>query len=172
MVSNYFMELIRTDPEPTFKYSYIGAGLIFIGGWLSSVNLVVGPFVVVGGIFALLSVKGVQINPTTQQVKAYFNFMFIKVGSWAPLSTYTHIVLGPNSSSQMLGKFSSTVRTNSYSVYLLGKNNKGLELKEFIEYHLAEYYLNQIATQIGLPTINKVEIIKSVAAEKRELGRR
>lgn len=167
------MELIRTHPEPTFKYSYVGAGLIFIGGWLSTVNLVIGLLVVLGGIFALLSVKGVQIDPTTQQVKSYFNFMFIKIGNWAPLSEYTHIVLGPNSSSQTLGKFSSTtVRTKSFSVYLLGKNNNRLELREFIEYNLAEHYLYQTANEIGLPTANKEEIIKKIAAEKREQGRR
>jgi len=64
------------------------------------------------------------------------------------------------------------VRTKSYSVYLLGKNNKRLELGEFIEYYLAEHYLYQTANQIELPTVNKEEIIKKIAAEKREFRRR
>lgn len=167
------MELVRTHPEPTFKYFYIGFVSIAIGIWISTMYLAIGLCITLIGIFVLLSVKGVQIDPNTKLVKAYFNFMFIKLGNWIPLSEFTHIVLGPNSSSKTLSRFgSTTVRTKSYSVYLLGKNNTKLELREFIEYHLAEHYLHQTAKQTGLPAVNKQEIIKKVAAEKREFRRR
>lgn len=161
------MEFIRTHPEPSFNYFYIGFVLSVLGIWISTMYLAIGLLIILTGIFVLLSVKGVLINPNTKQVKAYFNFMFLKIGNWIPLSEFTHVVLGPNSSSQTLSKFSSTVRTKSYSVYLLNKNHSKLELKEFIEYNSAEVYLYEIAIQTGLPTANTEELIKQVAAEKR-----
>lgn len=166
------MELVRTHPEPTFKYFYIGSVTIVIGFLTASLSILIGLCIVLIGIFAVLSVKGVHIDPNTKQVKSYFNFMFIKLGNWIPLSEFTHIVLGPNSSSKTLSKFSSTtVKTRSYSVYLLTKNNTRLELREFIEYHLAEHYLYQTANQIGLQAVNKEELTKKVAAEKRPFRR-
>ncbi|MBL7900352.1 MAG: hypothetical protein JNJ99_17575 [Crocinitomicaceae bacterium] len=164
------MELIRTHPEPTLKYFYLGFVIVILGIWISTFYLAIGLGIVLIGIFALLSIKGVQINPGNQKVKAYFNFLFIKFGSWVPLSEYTHVVLGPNSNSKALGGryITTTVRTNSYSVYLLGKNNTRLELREFVEHHLAEHYLYQIAQQIRLPTVKTEEVIKTIAKEKRE----
>ncbi len=167
------MELIRTHPEPTLKYFYHGFVIVILGIWISTSYLVIGLGIVLVGIFALLSVKGVLIDSSNQKVKAYFNMLFLKFGSWTPLSDYTHVVLGPNSNSKALGGryITTTVRTNSYSVYLLGKNNTRLELREFLERHLAEHYMRQIAEQIGLPTVNKEEIIKEVAAQKRSQRR-
>jgi len=89
------MELVRTHPEPTFKYFYIGFVSIIIGIWISTMYFAIGLCIILIGIFALLSVNGVIIDPNTKQVKAYFNFMFIKLGNWIPLSEFTHIVLGP-----------------------------------------------------------------------------
>ncbi len=168
------MELVRTHPEPTLKYFYHGAVIVVIGIWISTTNLLIGLFFVLSGIFTLLSVKGVQIDPKNRKIKSYFNFLFIKVGNWTLLDEYTHVVLGPNSNSKALGGryITTTVRTNSYSVSLLAKNNTKLELREFLEHNLAEQYLYQIAEQIGLPTVKAEEIIKTIAKEKRELRKR
>lgn len=167
------MQIVRTHPEPTFKYFYIGSVTVVIGFLTATLSLLIGLCIVLIGIFAVLSVKGVHMDPNTKQVKPYFNFMFIKLGNWIPLSEFKHIVLGPNSSSKTLyTRFSSTtLKTRSYSVYLLTKNNARLDLREFIEYHLAEHYLYEIANQIGLPAVNKEELIKKVAAEKRPFRR-
>lgn len=167
------MELIRTHPEPSFQYFYAGIAVMVLGFCFFILNLFIGLFIVLAGIFVLLSVKGVQINPATKMVKFYFNFLFIKVGDWIPLSEFTHVVLGPNHSSKTLNlRYSSTtVRTRSYSVYLLGKDRNSVELGEFVEYFEAILYLDEIADQIGLPKVNKEELIKKIAAEKRSSRR-
>ena len=116
----------------------------------------------------MLSVSGVIIDPNEKRVKHYYNFLFLKVGEWTSLTQFTHIVLGPNSSSQAIGRTSNTFRTNSYSVFLLDKTNKLTELQEFTNYKHAQVYLDLVSQESGLPAINKQEIIEQRAAEKRQ----
>lgn len=163
------MKIFRTRPQPTFKYFYLGSILI-IGGisLLFAYSLLLGVTLLIFGIFILLSLSGVLFDFDNKRVKIYTNFLFLKFGEWTPLSQFTHVVLGPNSSSISVGRTSQTFRTNSYSISLLSKTNKTIELKEFTDYTKALQYLELIAQQSGIPPINKQEIITQIAAKKRK----
>lgn len=164
------MGIIHTRPQLTFKYFYLGSILIFIGlASIFSINIILSVIICTTGLFILLSIKGFIINPEENRVKSYFNIFFLKFGNWITLDEFTHVVVGPNSSSQEIGKFSnSTFRTNSYSVSLLDQQKKSHELQEFITYENALEYSDFISKRTGLPIINKQELIKNRAAKNRK----
>jgi len=165
------MSIIRTHPEPTFRHFYLGFIIIVIGLSLFSF-IIPAAMTIISGVFFLLSIQGVHIDIGKRQVKAYDNFFFIKIGKWEPLDNYSHLVLGLANNSKSVGRIPVTIRTRSYSVYLLEKTGKMLELKEFTEYRQAKQYLDEMAERLNFPTLDKQEIIMAAAAQNRPLRKR
>ncbi|MCH2225839.1 MAG: hypothetical protein MK066_13800 [Crocinitomicaceae bacterium] len=161
------MTNFSSPPQPTFKFFYIGSVIAIIGLGLLTTSVIASVIFLICGIFVLLSISGVIVNIKEKKVKSYHLFLFLKIGKWINIEHFTHLVIGPNSSSQAIGRTSTTFRTNSYSVSLLNKESKLTELKEFTDLSEARKYLTQASNEIGLPIIDKLEIIKERAASKR-----
>lgn len=162
---------IRTHPEPDFHYFYWGAAIIFFGILLAIYsNLFIGLLIVLVGIFVLLSVKGVVIDTKNKLYKKYLNLLFIKIGSWKSLQEISHVVLKVNSSNSVYSHRggSTTIRTDSMSVALVGEHKLFIELKEFTNYNNAKIYLYEIAEQLNLPWFDMKEEINNQAIKARE----
>lgn len=166
MSSNYF----KSKLEITFKFYYLGfAGIIFGFVLLYHGIIYFALPLILSGIFLLLSPKGVMVDLTKRHVKEFYYFLFLKIGQWQNLDKYDLLVLGPNNSSKTIhGRYAShTVRNKSFSVYLLAEDKTKIELAEFTDYKKAKHYLIETSEILKVKAINKEELIKEIAAAKR-----
>jgi len=161
------MTKFKSRIQPTFKFFYIGAVIITVGICAFSVNILGAILLIVFGIFLLMSLSSVVVDVDASRIKTFYLFLFFKVGRWQSLKKFTHLVIGPNSSSQMIGRTSTKFRTDSYSVSILSQENKLFELAEFTDIEKAQKFLKEASNQIGLPIIDKIEIMKQRAKSER-----
>ncbi len=105
------------------------------------------------GIWIFLSLKGVRIDSKRQRIKSYHYIFPIKVGIWKDLSTFKMLKLGVTNTSQVMNSrgTTTTVRTKSFDVSLMDKDDSTLELKEFDNYECAKMFLQEISESLKIP---------------------
>lgn len=111
-------------------------GFIFIpvGLFLTVINPVFGVGLTLAGLFLALGASGAQIDPEKDTYKDYFGVLFLKFGSWKPLTEFPFLALLNSKKSQSTlsrGNRRLTMTEEFYGVYLIGevKSNRLLIFK-------------------------------------------
>lgn len=179
------MPPIKISQGPTFKGFISTLGLILLvigicvtifGAFInfSIVTLTIGLVLLYLGLILFLSIRGVQIDTTTKDVKPYFDFLFAKIGSWESLNDYEELILRYAKESQtMNSRYSSTTfNTRTFEIFLASSYKPELLLKEFQDYEEAKAFLIEYSEKLGKTKIDRYETMKEQLQQRRKSIRR
>lgn len=165
------MKIINISDGPSFKLFYIGFLILglsiyfFFHIWI--LTLILFPI----GLSIFLSIKGILIDVENNRVKEYFNFLFLKIGTWESLDQFQKIILTRTNQSQVLTTRAtiSTVNTKTFDIYLCNESfSNEKHLKEFTDYNEAKDFLDKYASFLNLEFYDEVaEIRDAISARGR-----
>ena len=169
----------------TFKgyTSAIGSAIFIVGliiafsempPSISFIGCVFGIAMTIIGVILFVSVRGVLIDYDKKRIKPYFDFIFIKIGTWESLAYYDKIVLKYSHKSQTMNSRGSSTNyvTKSFDIALISNNKKDLIIKEFVNYDKAKLFLIEYSQRLNKESVDMYEIIKERIQERKQQVRR
>jgi len=160
---------MKIDEGYTFSYSFISLAFFVFGVVLAYFNLIIGLIVVTIGILLLFVRTGTILDPVNSRIGRYSSFLGKVKTDWTSLSNFDKAQLDFEFISQKMNSrgASSTVRTKTYTLNLVGKK-RIKKFHEFSNYEISKQILGSLKRDCKFEIIDKYEVIQKEAFNRRK----
>jgi hypothetical protein len=150
----------------------ISFGIYLIAHFANYYIILPGLLIIAYGVYVGLAYGGITFNFKNKTAHYYSDYLFTKLGYKTDLSSYVKAFLTINHGSTDMNSRSMTrtVRTRSYDVCLVDKDNKKLLINEFTDIVLAQKTIRLLAENLDIPFIDEYQMRVESSLKKRASG--
>ncbi|MBU2019929.1 MAG: hypothetical protein KJ941_09815 [Bacteroidetes bacterium] len=155
-------------------YFFLGVACLIFGIYfVVDINVFFGVFFLYFSLQIILSMQGLTLDKTQHKFKPYFMIFPFKLGRWQKMAEFKCVQLSKwNSSSTFNHRGGSTrVKSNSYTISLVGMDGTRWELIDVVNYKLAIQQAEEVSQYFELPFENIYKDALEKALSKRQGAR-
>ncbi|MDA9312982.1 hypothetical protein N9Q47_05255, partial [Vicingaceae bacterium] len=152
----------------TFNLFFYSLGLIVFGIILSFLNIYIGSLIIVIGILLFFDKTGTYIDTPKERIGRYSSLFGWTTYRWTSIKKFDSAELDFEFISQKINSrgTSTTSRTKTYALTLIGENQKKL-FHEYSNYEIAKKVLKALKDNFNFETLDKYYDTQKSAFQRR-----
>lgn len=160
--------MIKVEEGYTFDLFFHALGLITFGILLSFLTIYVGSAIMIIGLLLCFNKTGTLVDPTNNRIGRYSSLFGWTTCKWTSITNYHTAELGFEFINQKMNSrgTSTTVRTKTYALTLLGDKQKKL-FHEYSNYEIAKKVLKLLNDEFDFEIIDKYYAAQRAAFERK-----